>query len=96
MTGYDKLRERISSKAAAGNGDCAPGTKPAPGPDTTYQLGTISSDLDKKVGSLRMMEVFSGAVEHIDFQIGRVIEAIDQLGDIDNTLIIYGHWRQRP
>ena len=37
-----------------------------------------------------MMEVFSGAVENTDFQIGRVIaEAIDQLDDLDNTLIIY-------
>ena len=35
------------------------------------------------------MEVVSGSFEHTDFQVGRIIEAIDQLGDMDNTLIIY-------
>ena len=35
------------------------------------------------------MEVFTGAVEHTDYQIGRIVEAIEQMGDLDNTLIIY-------
>jgi arylsulfatase A-like enzyme len=45
-----------------------------------------------------MMEVFCGAVEHIDYQIGRVVEAIEQSGDLDNTLIIYciGDNARRP
>lgn len=35
------------------------------------------------------MEVFSGAVEHTDYQIGRIVEAIEQTGELENTLIIY-------
>jgi arylsulfatase len=46
------------------------------------------TDLDKKVGA-RWMEVFCAAVEHTDYQVGRIIEAIQQTGDLDNTLIIY-------
>ena len=46
------------------------------------------TDTDKKVGA-RWMEVFCGAVEHTDYQIGRIVEAIEQTGELDNTLIIY-------
>ena len=53
------------------------------------------TDLDKKVGA-RWMEVFCGAVEHTDYQIGRIVEAIEQTGELDNTLIIYIAGRQRP
>ena len=84
--GYDKLRERILARQLE-MGIVPPGTKPAPGPDAIPAWDKLT-DTDKKVGA-RMMEVFCGAVEHIDYQIGRVVEAIEQLGDLDNTLIIY-------
>jgi arylsulfatase len=42
------------------------------------------TDLDKKVGA-RWMEVFCAAVEHTDYQVGRIIEAIQQTGELDNT-----------
>ena len=35
------------------------------------------------------MEVFCGAVEYYDYQVGRIIEAVRQTGELDNTLIIY-------
>ena len=84
--GYDKLRERILARQLK-MGIVPPGTKPAPGPDIIPAWDKLT-DTEKKVGA-RMMEVFCGAVEHIDYQIGRVVEAIEQLGDLDNTLIIY-------
>src|SRR5262249_8911870 len=37
----------------------------------------------------RMMEVYAGALAHCDHQIGRVIDAIAETGELDNTLIIY-------
>lgn len=37
----------------------------------------------------RLMECFAGFLAHTDAQIGRVLEAIDQLGVMDNTLVIY-------
>ena len=35
------------------------------------------------------MQTFAGYLEYTDEQVGRVIDAIDQLGELENTLIIY-------
>jgi arylsulfatase len=35
------------------------------------------------------MEVYAGFLEHTDHHVGRVLDAIDQLGILDNTLIYY-------
>ncbi|KAA0917999.1 arylsulfatase [Dietzia sp. ANT_WB102] len=37
----------------------------------------------------RQMEVYAGFLEHTDFHVGRVVDAIDALGALDNTLIYY-------
>ena len=37
----------------------------------------------------REMEVYAGFLEHTDYHVGRVIDAIEQLGILDNTLIYY-------
>ena len=37
----------------------------------------------------RQMETYAGYVENADHNIGRVIDAIDELGELDNTLIIW-------
>lgn len=36
----------------------------------------------------RQMETYAGFLEHTDHQVGRVIDTIEQLGELDNTLII--------
>ncbi|HXV26249.1 MAG TPA: sulfatase-like hydrolase/transferase [Alphaproteobacteria bacterium] len=46
------------------------------------------SDDEKKVFA-RMMEVYAGALSHADHQMGRIVDAIDEMGLLDNTLIIY-------
>ena len=37
----------------------------------------------------RLMEVFAGFLAHTDAQIGRVLDAVDQLGLTDDTLVVY-------
>ncbi|MEQ1699418.1 MAG: arylsulfatase, partial [Ilumatobacteraceae bacterium] len=37
----------------------------------------------------RLMECFAGFLAHTDAQIGRVLDAVEQLGVMDNTLVIY-------
>ena len=37
----------------------------------------------------RQMEVYAGFSENADHNVGRVIDAIDELGELDNTLIIW-------
>ena len=37
----------------------------------------------------RLMEVFAGFVEHVDAQVGKVIDGLDELGIRDNTIVFY-------
>lgn len=36
-----------------------------------------------------MMEVYAAALSHADYQMGRIVDTISELGDLDNTLVIY-------
>jgi len=44
---------------------------------------------DEKRVFARMMEVYAAALAHADYQIGRVVQGIEELGELDNTLVIY-------
>jgi arylsulfatase A-like enzyme/uncharacterized membrane protein len=46
------------------------------------------SDAEKKLYA-RQMEVFAGFSENADWNVGRLLDAVDELGDLDNTLIFY-------
>ena len=37
----------------------------------------------------RLMEVFAGFVEHADVQVGRVLDAVEAMGQKENTIVIY-------
>ncbi len=37
----------------------------------------------------REMEVYAAMAEHTDYEIGRLIQAIDDLGELDNTLVVW-------
>ena len=37
----------------------------------------------------RMMEVYAAALSHADHQVGRLLDSIDEMGELDNTLVIY-------
>lgn len=44
---------------------------------------------DQKKVFARMMEVYAAALSHCDHQIGRILDAIEATGDLENTLVIY-------
>jgi arylsulfatase A-like enzyme len=46
------------------------------------------SDIEKKLFA-RQMEVFAGFAEHTDHEIGRLIDAIEEMGELDNTIIFF-------
>jgi arylsulfatase len=46
------------------------------------------SDNQKKL-YVRQMEVFAGFSENADWNVGRLLDAVEDLGDLDNTLIFY-------
>lgn len=84
--GWDKQRELTFAKQKK-MGIIPSNTKltvRSPGIDDWKSLNANQ----KKVFA-RMMEVYAGALSHADYQIGRVIDAIKELGELDNTLIIY-------
>lgn len=48
-----------------------------------------SASPDQKRVYARMMEVYAAALAHADYQIGRVINAVRETGELDNSLIIF-------
>ena len=46
------------------------------------------TDAQKKLYA-RQMEVFAGYSENADWNVGRLIDAVDEMGDLDNTLIVW-------
>jgi arylsulfatase A-like enzyme len=48
-----------------------------------------SLNADQKRIYARMMEVFAGYAAHCDHEMGRVVDAVKQLPDADNTLFVY-------
>ena len=48
-----------------------------------------SLDPDRKRVAARLMETFAGFMAQTDYEMGRVIDAFRQAGQLDNTLIVY-------
>ena len=44
---------------------------------------------DEKRIAARGMEAYAAALAHADYQVGRVIDAIEEMGELENTLVIY-------
>ena len=44
---------------------------------------------DQKALYARQMEVYAGYCENADWNVGRVIDAVAEMGELDNTLVIY-------
>jgi arylsulfatase len=84
--GWDKLREETLARQIR-LGVVPAGTKLAPKPAAIKDWAALSAD-EKKLFA-RQMEVFAGFGEYTDTEIGRLIRAIDETGQLDNTLIFY-------
>ena len=63
------------------------GTTLAENPDYIPKWETLSDDA-KQVYA-RQMEVYATLVESADHEVGRLVDAIEDLGELDNTLFIY-------
>jgi arylsulfatase A-like enzyme len=48
-----------------------------------------SLDADHKKVYAHMMEVYAAALSYADDQMGRILDAIQDMGELDNTLVIY-------
>ncbi|MFM7684504.1 MAG: arylsulfatase, partial [Actinomycetota bacterium] len=84
--GWDALRDRIHQQQLR-TGVIPAGTTLTGRPDEIPAWDDYPERY-RPVAS-RLMEVFAGFLAHTDAQIGRVIDAIDELGALDDTLVIY-------
>jgi arylsulfatase A-like enzyme len=84
--GWDKYRERVFARAKA-MGWIPQNAKLTPRPATLPSWDSIPAD--QKPFQRRLMEVFAGFTEHVDAQVGRIVDEIDNLGYGKNTLIFY-------
>ena len=85
--GYEKLRERIFANQKK-LGVIPADTQLSPWPDKVLPPWDSLSAEQKKL-YIRQVEVFAAFAAYNDHEIGRVIQAFQDLGKLDNTLIIY-------
>ena len=84
--GWDELRREIYERQLS-LGVIPEGTALTARPDEVPSWDEYP-DRYKPVAS-RLMEVFAGFLAHTDAQIGRVLDALEQMGEMDNTLFMY-------
>ncbi len=83
--GWDAWREEVYQRQLR-EGIVPAGTQLSPRPDWVQPWDALSPD-EQRVYA-RMMEVFAGFLAHTDAQIGRLVAYLDELGELDNTIIV--------
>ena len=83
--GWDKLREQIFANQKKLGLFPADAELSRHDPDVP-EWDTLSDD--QKRLYTRFMEVFAGFLEHADHHIGRLLDALDESGELDNTLLM--------
>ena len=84
--GWDSVRERIFARQRE-LGVVGPDAELTPRPDEIPAWDDMDEDL--KPVLTRQMEVYAGFLEHTDHHLGRLVDALDALDVLDDTLIFY-------
>lgn len=84
--GWDKYREETYQRQLKA-GIIPPDTKLTPRPPEIPAWDSLTSD-QKKVAS-RLMETFAGFTAQTDHEVGRILDALRDMGQLDNTLVIF-------
>lgn len=84
--GWDKLREETLARQKE-QGLIPKNTKLAPKPDSIKDWDQLTEN-EQKLFAIQM-EAFAGFTEHTDNEVGRLVDAIAEIGVLDNTLFIY-------
>lgn len=85
-TGWDQMREDTFAKQKE-IGWIPENTDLTARPDSLAGWADIPED--ERPFQRRLMEVFAGYTEHADTQAGRLLAALDEMGERDNTVIFY-------
>jgi arylsulfatase A-like enzyme len=84
--GWNALREQIFANQKR-VGAIPENAKLTDWPDSLPKWETLSADQKKLFA--RQAEVYAGYTAYTDHEIGRVIQQVEDMGQLDNTLIIY-------
>jgi len=84
--GWDKLREEILARQIE-SGIVPEGTVLTEKPSAIPDWGSLTDD-EKRLFT-RQVEVFAAYIEMTDYEISRVVKAIEDTGEFDNTLIFF-------
>ncbi len=84
--GWDKYREETFERQKK-LGVVPQNAKLTPRPKSLQAWDSLP-EKEKEIYA-RMMEVFAGFTAHTDHEAGRIVDAIEEMGELDNTLIFY-------
>lgn len=84
--GWDKLREEIFARQKK-LGVIPVDAELTPRPEEIPAWNGMPEKLKPVLA--RQMEVYAGYMEHTDYQVGRVVDALEEMKLLDDTLIIY-------
>jgi arylsulfatase A-like enzyme len=85
--GWNALREQIFASQKK-LGVIPQNAKLTPWPEKLLKHWEALSDNEKKM-FLRQVDVYAAYLMYTDYEIGRVIQAVEDMGKLDNTLVIY-------
>src|SRR4029077_8944622 len=84
--GWDKLREETFARQKA-MGIIPQNAKLTPRPKEIPAWDDQTPEQKKLFA--RQMETFAGFAEHTDHEVGRLVSALEEMGEMDNTLFLY-------
>ncbi|MGZ6313289.1 MAG: sulfatase-like hydrolase/transferase, partial [Candidatus Limnocylindrales bacterium] len=84
--GWDKLRERTLARQKQ-LGIVPPDAELTERPDAFPAWDSL--DAAARQLYVRQAEVYAGFQENADWNVGRLLDAVEEMGDLDNTLVIY-------
>jgi len=84
--GWDKMREEILARQIK-LGIVPKGTKLAPKPEAIPDWDSLSADQKRLFA--RQFEVFAAFLEMTDHEVGRLLQAVKDTGQGDNTMVFY-------
>jgi arylsulfatase len=85
--GWDRWRERVFERQVA-SGIVPADTILSPRPEWVPGWDSLPADARRLYA--RQHEVYAGFIEQTDHHIGRVVDFLQKLGELDNTLILIG------
>ena len=84
--GWDAMRERVFARQKA-LGVIPPDTELTPRDDAFPAWDSLTDD--ERALYARQMEVYAGYQENADHNVGRLIDELERMGELDDTLVFY-------